>query len=141
MLGVLYIEDQMGEVYPVEVDLTTMMVKGNSRSETFGEARARIFSVIQAKKKRLRLGRMSIRIASCLPSNARSNIYSCFRCSGCHRPLQASRSQTVDRKPRKLAASFACLYHCLEPLNTTPELGDSKCWFGGECKTDIKQDS
>ena len=135
MLGVLYVEDERGEVYPVEVDLATMKVNTPSGPKSLNQIHKQIYATIKAAGSR-------IRIPKCLPGNARSNPYSCFRCSCCHRPLQASRKDSgAGNRAREGATSYPCLYIPLPPLTHQEGFEDGVHWFGGKCKTKINQDS
>ena len=119
MRGMLYAEDRLGNIYRVNF---TPPASGYASLE---QQRQQFEAEAKAKGTRLRVPK----------GGATSNPYSVFRCTGCHRPLQASRySVKCFRAGKEGSDCVPSLYVPFEPMKPAALEGTGgACWFGGTC--------
>ena len=119
MRGMLYAEDRLGNIYRVNF---TPPASGYASLE---QQRQQFEAEAKAKGTRLRVP----------AGGATTNPYSVFRCSGCHRPIQASRYSVACFRAAKAGSRFIpSLYQPMLPLKSGEFAKiDAACWFGGTC--------
>jgi hypothetical protein len=132
MRNLVYIEDRIGEVHFFEYVADRGKIEFNGPAAgraTFNRAR-------ELLRAWLREHGTDIRVPAGVESaGAENNTYSCFRCSGCHSPVQVVRDRQPGLKRAKHdAADYACLYEPFPPLRPEVFVGiGTSCWGSESC--------
>jgi hypothetical protein len=130
--NLVYLEDLRGRLYFFEYSAPERGIRPQGGAGTWSS-----FNAVRAElRRRLEDQGTDLRVPDCvITAGGRENTYSCFRCSGCHRPVQVVRNvQPGLRRAKHSAADYDCLYYSCLPLNVDGfhDVGN-ECWGTEPC--------